>query len=98
MVRWKTDCLTKPQPWRMLIVPRDAALKPGEQEEEILLPHSLTILPLWHWSDSKGSQPPKDPGVWLVRVKLQGHREEQRMIWGSKKKNISNCLSVCFLI
>ena len=81
MVPWKKDHLTKPQPWRMLIVSRDAALIQGGHEEEILLSLclclsclsvflSLTILLFWHWPNSKGSQPPKERGVWFIRVNL----------------------------
>lgn len=59
MVPWKKDCLTKPQPWRLLITPRDTALKRGGQEEEILLPLSLTVLLFRHWPNSKGKSATK---------------------------------------
>lgn len=36
--------------------------------------------------------------LWFVRVSLPWHRAEQRIDLGNKRKNISNCFSLCLLI
>lgn len=80
---------------------RDAVLKQGGQEEEILLPLSLSPSSFSHWSLSakpKGESANKRAEGVVCWAQPLGAPSRAEMDWGNEKKNISNYWSISLLI